>query len=411
MVGISINKQRLWQRLMAMAEIGATEGGGSHRLTLTDEDEAGRKLFLEWCAARGFEAQHDQIGNLFIRRRGGRSNVPPLVIGSHLDTQPKGGRFDGVLGVLAALEVLETLEDNGIETQIPVDIAVWTNEEGSRFQPAMMGSGVHCGVHELGAVRATRDASGVSVGEELDRLGYADGLVPGAREIGQYLELHIEQGPVLEAAGDVIGAVTGGQAIRWYELRLIGQETHAGPVPMAMRRDPMPALARVIDLVYGVGLVDEAARATIGVLHARPGSINVMPGRIDLTVDLRHPKEARLEEMNAAFLAGIETIRTKEGKIDVHAEEIWHSPVVLFDNALTEAVRQSAAARGVPFQDVISGAGHDAFHMARAVPSALVFVPCKDGLSHNEAEYSSPEQVAAGANVLLDVTLKAAQGV
>jgi N-carbamoyl-L-amino-acid hydrolase len=405
---VSINSERLWRRLMAMAEIGATAGGGSHRLTLTDEDEAGRRLFLGWCADRGYDVQYDQVGNLFVRRAGGGCNAQPLAIGSHLDTQPRGGRFDGILGVLAALEVLETLDDNEIETDIPVDIVVWTNEEGSRFQPAMMGSGVHCGVHSLETVRSTLDDKGLSVGAELDRFGYSQGLVPGARAIGQYLELHIEQGPVLEDAGTVIGAVTGGQAIRWYELSLQGQETHAGPVPMTQRRDPMPALARVIDLVYQVGLQDEAARATIGVLNAQPGSINVMPGRVDLTVDLRHPLETRLKEMDAAFRAGLDDLQAAERKIAISLEEIWHSPVVLFDHALTEAVRQSATGRGLPVQDVISGAGHDAFHMARAVPSALVFVPCRDGLSHNEAEYTSPEHATAGANVLLDVALRLA---
>ena len=405
---VSINSERLWRRLMAMAEIGATAGGGSHRLTLTDEDEAGRRLFLGWCADRGYDVQYDQVGNLFVRRAGGGCNAQPLAIGSHLDTQPRGGRFDGILGVLAALEVLETLDDNEIETDIPVDIVVWTNEEGSRFQPAMMGSGVHCGVHSLETVRSTLDDKGLSVGAELDRFGYSQGLVPGARAIGQYLELHIEQGPVLEDAGTVIGAVTGGQAIRWYELSLQGQETHAGPVPMTQRRDPMPALARVIDLVYQVGLQDEAARATIGVLNAQPGSINVMPGRVDLTVDLRHPLETRLKEMDAAFRAGLDDLQAAERKIAISLEEIWHSPVVLFDHALTEAVRQSATGRGLPVQDVISGAGHDAFHMARAVPSALVFVPCKDGLSHNEAEYTSPKHATAGANVLLDVALRVA---
>ena len=405
---VSINSERLWRRLMAMAEIGATPGGGSHRLTLTDEDEAGRQLFLGWCAERGYDVQYDQVGNLFVRRAGGSRNAQPLAIGSHLDTQPRGGRFDGILGVLAALEVLETLDDNGIETDMPVDIVVWTNEEGSRFQPAMMGSGVHCGVHSLEAVRSTLDDKGLSVGAELDRLVYSQGLIPGARSIGQYLELHIEQGPVLEDAGTVIGAVTGGQAIRWYELSLQGQETHAGPVPMTQRRDPMPALARVIELVYQVGLQDEAARATIGVLNAQPGSINVMPGRIDLTVDLRHPIETRLKEMDAAFRAGLDDLQAAERKIVISLEEIWHSPVVLFDHTLTEAVRQSATGRGLPVQDVISGAGHDAFHMARAVPSALVFVPCRGGLSHNEAEYTSPEHATAGANVLLDVALRVA---
>ncbi|WP_291733400.1 Zn-dependent hydrolase [Leisingera sp. F5] len=408
MTGYSVNGPRLWSRLKDMAEIGASANGGSHRLALSQDDEDGRELFVAWCGNRGFAAVFDKIGNLFVRRAGRNPAVPPVVIGSHLDTQPNGGRFDGVLGVLAGLEVLETLEDFAIATEAPVEIAVWTNEEGARFQPAMMGSGVHCGVHSLAETLAVTDASGIPVAQELGKYGYDKGIEPGSRAIGSYLELHIEQGPILEQEDKAIGVVTGGQAIRWYTLTLSGEETHAGPMPMATRRDPVRHLAAVTQLVYRIGLADLDARATIGVIETRPGSINVMPGQVRLSVDLRHPDEAALERMHDTLteeIAGLN--KTAEG-LDISLEQTWHSPVVAFDAQLTGAVRASATARGYAARDMASGAGHDAFHLAKVVPATMVFVPCRDGISHNEREYTAPEHVQAGANVLLDVALQMA---
>lgn len=403
---LSINASRLWSRLMDMAEIGEIPGNGSRRLALSQDDEDGRELFLSWCRNRGFATQFDQVGNLFIRREGADTKADPLVIGSHLDTQPNGGRFDGILGVLAGLEVLETLEDSGIVTAAPVEVAVWTNEEGSRFQPAMMGSGVHCGVHSLADTRAITDAAGVSVGSELGKHGYAKGIPVGQHRIGSYIELHIEQGPVLQNAGKVIGTVTGGQAIRWYEVSIKGEETHAGPVPMALRRDPVPVLARVIDLAHKIGLTDPASRSTIGKIETRPGSINVVPGQVSLTVDLRNPDEGTLDAMHKNWQDGIAKIDTDAGTVEVSASQIWHSPVVTFDSGLIEAVRASAEARNLPTLDLVSGAGHDAFHLARVVPSTMVFIPCLDGISHNEKEWAEPEHATAGANVLLDVVME-----
>ncbi|QAX28803.1 Zn-dependent hydrolase [Leisingera sp. NJS204] len=408
MTGYSVDGTRLWSRLMDMAEIGSTTDGGSHRLSLSQDDEDGRELFLAWCKNRGFAPVFDKIGNLFVRRAGRNPAAPPVVIGSHLDTQPNGGRFDGVLGVLAGLEVLETLEDLGIATVTPVEVAVWSNEEGARFQPAMMGSGVHCGVHPLAKALAATDASGIPVAQELKRFGYESGMEPGNRATGSYLELHIEQGPVLEQEEKTIGVVTGGQAIRWYTLTLSGEETHAGPMPMAMRRDPVRHLAAVTELVYRSGLSDPDARATIGKIETLPGSINVMPGQVCLSVDLRHPGEAALEHMHGALAEGIARLNAAAEGVDIRLEQIWHSPVVSFDPQLIEAVRTGAAARGYPSRDMVSGAGHDAFHLAKLVPATMIFVPCRDGISHNEREYTAPEHVEAGANVLLDVALQAA---
>ncbi len=405
MADLSVNASRLWSRLIGMAKVGAIPNDGSRRLTLSQADEDGRALFLSWCGARGFTVVHDQIGNLFVRRDGSDPKAAPLVMGSHLDTQPNGGRFDGILGVLAGLEVLETLEDAGVATVQPVEVAVWTNEEGSRFQPAMMGSGVHCGLHSLDETLATRDASGITVRDEIVRHGYLSGQVPGRHAIDRYVELHIEQGPVLEAADKTIGIVTGGQAIRWYQVTITGEETHAGPVPMAMRRDPVPVLARVIDLAQAIGQTDEQARCTIGCIETRPGSINVVPGQIALTVDLRHPDEGALDGMHEDLVAGLTVLDQGKRGVRVEFTNTWHSPVVRFDPGLVALVRQSAAARGYPAQEIVSGAGHDAFHLARKVPTTMIFVPCRDGVSHNEREYATPEHVAAGANVLLDVVL------
>lgn len=403
MADLSVNAARLWSRLMEMAEIGVIPDDGSCRLTLTPEDEAGRRLFLGWCDTRGFAISHDRIGNLFVRRAGRDAGAAPIVMGSHLDTQPTGGRFDGILGVLAGLEILETLSDAGVVTDHPVEVAVWTNEEGARFRPAMMGSGVHCGRHSLADIYAITDKDGITVGEEVARHGYLDGAEPGQHPIGAYVELHIEQGPILEADGKVIGIVTGGQAIRWYNITLTGEETHAGPAPMALRRDPVPVLARVLDLVQAAGATDDPARATVGIIATEPGSINVVPGRITLTVDLRHPDEAMLDRMHAAFLQGITNLPGT--KVGVKAENTWHSPMVRFDPDLVERVRTSAAARRFPAQEIVSGAGHDAFHLARVAPTTMIFVPCRGGISHNPREYATPDHVGAGANVLLDVVM------
>jgi len=400
-----IDGDRLWARLMAMAEVGATAEGGSCRQALLDADEAGRALFLGWSGARGYDIRKDRIGNLFIRRPGLNPEALPVLIGSHLDTQPTGGRFDGVLGVLAGLEVLEALDDAAVETVRPIDLCVWTNEEGCRFQPAMMGSGVACGVLDLEKALSARDGAGIAVADEIARHGYDCEVVPGLPEADCYIELHIEQGPILEAEAKTIGVVTGGQGIRWYEISVRGEETHAGPVPMALRKDPVPVLMHVIELVQAIGGVDENARCTIGRIDLSPGTINVVPGHADMTVDLRHPDEAVLDRMHQRLMDGLETLRQRHGAIDLQGRLTWHSPVIVFDRDLIAAVRASARKRQLSHRDIVSGAGHDAFNLARRVPTTMIFVPCRDGISHNPREYASPGDVTAGANVLLDVTL------
>lgn len=401
----AVDGERLWRRLMAMAEIGATAEGGSCRQSLSNADEAGRALFLAWCEARGYTIRKDRIGNLFIRRAGHDGNALPVLIGSHLDTQPTGGRFDGVLGVLAGLEVLETLDDAAVETERPIDLCVWTNEEGCRFQPAMMGSGVSCGVLELEMALSARDGAGITLADELVRHGYDREAQPSLSDADCYIELHIEQGPILEAEEKTIGVVTGGQGIRWYEISVRGEETHAGPVPMALRKDPVPVLMHVIGLVQAIGRTDEDARCTIGRIDLSPGAINVVPGRADMTVDLRHPNEAVLDRMHRLLMDGLEALRQSHTETDIDGRLTWHSPVVTFDGALIEAVRTSARDRQLMHRDIVSGAGHDAFNLARRVPTTMIFVPCLEGVSHNPREYASPFDVTAGANVLFDVVL------
>ncbi|OCP05713.1 MULTISPECIES: Zn-dependent hydrolase [unclassified Ensifer] len=404
-----VDGERLWARLMAMAEIGATSGGGSCRQALSDMDEAGRKLFLGWCEARGYRVRKDRVGNLFVRRPGSDPAATPVLIGSHLDTQPTGGRFDGVLGVLAGLEVLETLDDRTVETDRPIDLCVWTNEEGCRFQPAMMGSGVACGLLDLETTLAARDGGGITLADEINRHGYDGEPMPGLPDADCYIELHIEQGPILEAEAKTIGVVTGGQGIRWYEISVVGEETHAGPVPMALRKDPVPMLMHVIGLVQAIGRTDEAARCTIGKIELSPGAINVVPGRADMTVDLRHPDKAVLDKMHQRFMDGLDALRQGHAEIDLQGRLTWHSPVIAFDRVLIEAVRTSARERGLTHRDIVSGAGHDAFNLARRVPTTMIFVPCRDGVSHNPREYAAPADVAAGASVLLDVALARAR--
>ncbi len=402
---LRINPDRLWQNLMAMVEIGPLSKGGCNRQTLSDLDEAGRDLFRSWCRALDLKLTSDAAGNLFARYEGHDPSLAPLVLGSHLDTQPTGGKFDGILGVLAGLETVQVLAEAGIRPERPVEIAVWMNEEGSRFAPAMMGSGVYADMLDLEAVRATKDAEGITVGAELDRHGYAAGPDPRAKDIHAYLELHIEQGPVLEAEGKEIGVVTGAQGIRWYDLTVTGSEAHAGPTPMAMRKDPMNAVPELVEGILTIGRRDADARATIGCFNALPASRNVIPGTLKITVDLRHPSEAELTDMDAVLGALLEDLRAKHPGLGFELVQIWHSPVMEFDRRLVSAIRSGAESRGYSHRDIVSGAGHDALMVALRAPTAMIFTPCRDGISHNEAEHIEPEQAAAGADVLLGAVL------
>lgn len=398
---LRINSDRLWQNLMAMAQIGPLSKGGCNRQCLSDLDEEGRDLFRKWCADLKLEMSSDAAGNLFARLPGRDNTLAPLVLGSHLDTQPTGGRFDGILGVLAGLETVQVLAEAGITPERPVEIAVWMNEEGSRFAPAMMGSGIYAGMLDLGMVRATKDAEGITVGEELDRHGYSSGPDPREKDIHAYLELHIEQGPVLEAEGKEIGVVTGAQGIRWYDLTVTGSEAHAGPTPMGLRKDPMNAVPELVEGILSIGRRDADARATIGCFNALPASRNVIPGTLNITVDLRHPSEAELTDMDATLARLLDGLRAKHPGLGFELNQIWHSPVVEFDTRLVSAIRSGAESRGYSQRDIVSGAGHDALMVARRVPTAMIFTPCRDGISHNEAEHIEPEQAAAGAEVLL----------
>ncbi len=402
---IQINADRLWASLMEMAQIGGTEKGGCNRQALTDTDFAGRMLFRQWCEDLDLKVTVDAAGNMFARYEGTDTSLPPLVIGSHLDTQATGGKFDGVLGVLAALEVIRVLHENGLTPQRPVEVVSWMNEEGARFTPPMMGSGVYAGVFTLDEARGRTDDDGVTVGEELDRLGLSVGPAPMDKEIYKYLELHIEQGPVLEAEDKVIGVVTGAQAMRWYEVTVHGQEAHAGPTPMALRKDPMKAVTQIIDQVLEIGASRPDSCGTVGRLQASPGSVNVIPANVYMSVDLRNPNEETLTQMDQEFRAALEDIRAALPHLDIVCDQIWHSPCVVFDPALINSVRDSAQARGYSHRDIVSGAGHDALYVARRVPTSMIFIPCRDGISHNEAEHSEPEHCAAGADVLLGAIL------
>lgn len=404
---LHIDGERLWSRLMEMARHGATAKGGVCRLTGSDEDKAGRDLFVGWCEAAGCTVTVDRIGNIFARRPGrdGGDGGGAVLAHSHLDSQPTGGRFDGVYGVLAALEVVETLNDHGIETDAPVEIVAWTNEEGARFAPAMLGSGVFAGVFDLDWTLAIEDKEGKTLGGELARIGYAGEAAPGGRPIKAAFEVHIEQGPILEREGKTIGVVQGVQGMRWYDLVIEGQEAHAGPTPMEGRRDPFQGLMHILPDIYALA-TDRApwGRATCGDIAARPGSRNTIPGRLTTAVDLRHPDQKSLVEMDRGLRASVERHCAELGLVG-RVETIWDSPAVRFDPACIAAVRAGVAATGHTAMDVVSGAGHDSVYLARIAPVGMIFVPCEAGLSHNEAENAEPEDIAAGCDVLLHAVL------
>jgi N-carbamoyl-L-amino-acid hydrolase len=401
----SIDSQRLWSRLMSMAEIGATPAGGCNRQALTDEDAAGRELFMTWCRDAGCDIRLDAIGNIFARRPGNDPLAKPVITGSHLDTQPTGGKYDGIYGVLAGLEVLETLNDHDIETDHPVEVVVWTNEEGSRFDTAMMGSAVWSGAMSLADAYQLRDLQGACIEDELKRIGHLGEDQP-RQEVHAAFELHIEQGPILEAEDLQIGVVTGVQHMCRYRITIHGQETHAGPSPMAMRRDPMMAATRILSRLYT--LADEhgpGARVTIGYIHAEPGSPNTVPGEVVFTADLRHPDAESYRAMQEKCEDAVK-FSCHDLNLDGEANRIWEAPGVTFNQSCISAVRKAVKKRRYPAMDIISGAGHDACNIAAVAPISMIFVPCKDGLSHNEAESILPEQAAAGANILLDAILE-----
>lgn len=403
-----IDNSRLWDRLMAMAEIGGTPKGGVCRVALTDEDKAGRDCFIRWCEAAGCRVEIDQLGNIFARRPGLDNSRPPVLIGSHLDSQPTGGKYDGAYGVLAALEVVETLNDLGIVTECPIELVSWTNEEGARFTPAMVASGVFAGAFSLEYAYSRMDKDGKSLGEELGRIGYKGSVPVGNRPYTATLELHIEQGPILEIEGKSVGVVTGVQGIRWYDLVLTGKETHAGPSPMSFRADPVKAAIPVLEQIYALAEQHgPQARATIGYLDASPGVKNTVPGTLTISVDLRHPDTSVLSDMDMALKAIVANEQSKS-KVGFDLRDIWYSPPVAFAPRCIQAVQRASHILDVPALEMVSGAGHDSVYISRVAPTSMIFIPCKDGLSHNELESIEPQDAFNGANVLLHATLELA---
>jgi N-carbamoyl-L-amino-acid hydrolase len=405
MAEMKINGDRLWASLMEMAKIGATPKGGVCRLTLTDLDKQGRDLFVKWCEDAGCTVKVDQMGNIFARRPGKNNSLAPVGTGSHLDSQPTGGRFDGVYGVLAGLEVIRTLNDLGIETERPVEASVWTNEEGSRFAPAMVGSGVYAGVFSLEYGHSRTDQEGKTLGDELKRIGYLGAEPMGNRPVHAFFETHIEQGPILEHEGQTIGVVTDAQGQRWYELVLTGQESHAGPTPMPVRRDALLGAAKVIQLVNEIGLKHAPlAVSTVGMINSYPNSRNVIPGKVFLTVDFRCPDNAELLKMDAELKAGVAKIAA-EGRLEHDLKQIFQYDCVHFDESCVAMVRNGAHDLGYTTREIVSGAGHDACYMSTVTPTAMIFVPCIGGISHNEIEDAKPEWIEAGGNVLFRAML------
>lgn len=405
-----ISGPRLWDALMEIAKIGGTPKGGVKRISLTETDQAGREKFREWCEAIGLKVRVDSMGNMFARREGRDPARKPVLFGSHLDSQPTGGKFDGALGVIAGLEVMRTLDELDIVTEAPLELVNWTDEEGTRFGRAMMGSGVWAGLFDEAAVKALQDADGVTVGEALAGIGY-EGAEPAAVFPADSLfELHIEQGPILEAEEKKIGIVTGAQAQLWYEAVVTGQDSHAGTTPPIARRDALLAAARIIALVdatmreEGEGSIADPGRGTVGRLYVSPNSPNVIPGEVRFTVDFRNPSDARIVGISETFPAKAEAIAAANG-CTLALKTVFRVKEQAFDPECVALVRAAAERLGYSHRDIVSGAGHDAVHAATRIPTAMIFTPCKDGLSHNEAESILPEQAEAGTQVLFEAIL------
>ena len=401
---LRINGARLWDSLMQMAKIGATPKGGVKRLTLTDLDRQARDQFVGWCKAAGLVVSVDGVGNIFARRAGRNDALPPVVSGSHLDTQPSGGRFDGCYGVMAALEVARTLNDRGIRTEAPFEVAMWTNEEGSRFLPVMGASGAFAGVHSVEEILAARDLDGVSFGDALRVIGYAGAAPVGGRKLGAYFEAHIEQGPLLENSGNTVGVVTGALGQRWFEVTVSGMDAHAGPTPMHLRRDALLGASFLIQEVNRLAKVTEHARGTVGMIVNRPNSRNVVPGETVFSVDFRDTDVSGLDRMEQGLRAATAKIAA-EHKLGIDIRQTVFFAPCHFDAGCVAAVRAGAERLGYRHMDIVSGAGHDAVYIARVAPTAMIFVPCEGGISHNEIENAKPEDLAAGCNVLLQAVL------
>ena len=403
-----INGDRLWDSLMEMAKIGPGVAGGNNRQTLTDEDAEGRRLYQAWCEAEGLEMGLDKMGTMFARREGTDPSLPPVMVGSHLDTQPTGGKYDGVLGVLAGLEIIRTLNETGIKTRHPIEVVNWTNEEGTRFSPPMMASGVFAGVHTLDWAYGRTDAAGKTVGGELERIGWIGDEEVGARKLAAFFELHIEQGPILEDENIDIGVVTHGQGLNWLQVTLTGKEAHTGSTPMPKRVNAGLGMARITQLVDEIAWSHAPlAVGAVGHCDVYPNSRNIIPGKVVFTVDFRHPKQEVIDDMEARLRAGAAEI-CKEIGLEMDIEQAGKFDPVEFDDGCVGAIRRAAQRLGYSHRDIVSGAGHDACWVNRVAPTAMIMCPCVDGLSHNEAEDITKDWAIAGADVLFHAVVETA---
>ena len=405
---LRINGERLWDSLMELAKIGATPKGGVCRLTLTDLDRQGRDLVTRWAREAGMTVTIDKIGNGFMRRPGRNNALPPIVTGSHIDTQPTCGKFDGNYGVLAGIEVVRTLNDKGIQTEAPIEVAFWTNEEGSRFVPVMMGSGAFAKAFTLEHAYAATDTEGKTVKGELERIGYLGTEEPGAHPIGCYFETHIEQGPVLEDNDKTIGVVTGVLGVRWYDCVVTGMEAHAGPTPMALRKDALQVATRLMqEVVACAHRHPPHGRGTVGMVSVFPNSRNVIPGKVKFSIDLRNASEALCDAMDADIRSVAAKLAAESG-LPIDVKLVTSFPATQFHANCVDAVARATRKLGYSHMNAVSGAGHDAVYMAKLVPAGMIFIPCKDGISHNEIEDAKPEHITAGCNVLLHAMLERA---
>lgn len=406
---LRINGDRLWDSLMEMAKIGPGIAGGNNRQTLTDEDGVGRALFQKWCEAEGCTMGLDSMGNMFATRAGEDADALPVYVGSHLDTQPTGGKYDGVLGVLSGLELVRTMNELGVKTKHPIVVTNWTNEEGTRYAPAMLSSGVFAGVLEEDWAKDRVDAEGKRFGDELKRIGWEGDEPVGTRKMHAMFELHIEQGPILEAEGKDIGVVTHGQGLSWTQVTIIGKDAHTGSTPMPLRKNAGLGMARILEKVDEIALSHAPhAVGAAGHIEAFPNSRNVIPGKVVFTVDLRSPNLAVIEDMEARLAVEVEKVCTDMG-LTYELEKVGGFDPVTFDETCVSAVRNAAERLGYSHLNIISGAGHDACWINKVAPTAMIMCPCVDGLSHNEAEDISKEWATAGADVLMHAVLETAQ--
>jgi len=406
---LKINGDRLWKSIMEIAKIGPGVAGGNNRQTLTDEDAEARDLFKKWCMDANLSMGIDKMGNMFARREGTDPNALPVYVGSHLDTQPTGGKYDGVLGVLGGLELIRSLDDMGIKTKHPIVIVNFTNEEGTRFAPPMMASGVFAGVHTLDWAYAKEDADGKKFGDELKRIGWIGEEEVGNRKMKAFFELHIEQGPILEAEGKDIGVVSRGQGLNWLQVTLTGRESHTGSTPMPMRKNAGLGMAKITNLVHEIAMSHQPdAVGAVGQCNVYPNSRNIIPGKVVFTIDFRSPSFDTQDDMEKRLYEGAKSI-CNDLDLELEIEKVGHFDPVTFDKECVSKIRGAAERLGYSHRDIISGAGHDACWINKVAPTAMVMCPCVDGLSHNEAEEISQDWAVAGSNVLFHAVLETAE--